>query len=561
MARPLDLMLPFLLVESALALPADSSAQGSASTSTSTFSSESSTSTDCDYDGNVSDYLSCAKDKISTTALIGAGIGITLGIFALAFGCIWITRRKRKKVADGKDREDTAAEEESGESRSDGEKGGRTKRARQRKEESEAEDDWRPVKLREDEPPTYQEVRRNQGKKGNRHEDMTDSSSSELDPLPKKSGPRKGSRDTIYSQRAPRPAPTPVQPTRQAPFEESGSPGQEVISGRQLYPSNPSPDPRHLQPHPLQRSATNASRTSVFSTYSTRPPVRGPQLVQPALPSASTARMSISSSFSSRQRQQPPTSRGSPQPPLPLPPAMRTSVHSRAPLRGAAGSRPTSSVSSSEEAPSTLGSDVPPMPALHGQTSLSSSRRERPPTRLMRSESHTSAPSQVPPAQTFAMPSSLPTATSDPTNLTAPLNIRKSAVPSNYLPSYYQPSISDRPESGDRSNLPFLSNKPDKPEGSSLDPSPGNKVPMEMLSPSSDASTVNSARGEKADRRGRSSSGSEGSGVGIVQAIPPFKGKGGQTGQTQVRSPRSTGAKEGKEKPMSRRPSETVVLI
>ncbi|OCF40100.1 hypothetical protein I317_06113 [Kwoniella heveanensis CBS 569] len=53
----------------------------------------------CEYDGSVTDYLSCAKDKISTTTLIGAGIGVTLGIFALAFLCIWLTKRKRISAA------------------------------------------------------------------------------------------------------------------------------------------------------------------------------------------------------------------------------------------------------------------------------------------------------------------------------------------------------------------------------------------------------------------------------------------------------------------------------
>ncbi|ODN76101.1 hypothetical protein L202_06036 [Cryptococcus amylolentus CBS 6039] len=158
-------LLPLLLIDSAFALPADSSSeavQASASTGTSSASSESSTSTDCNYDGNVGDYLSCAKSKISTTALIGAGIGVTLGVFVLAFGCIWLTKKKRKKVTDDKDQGDEG--EESG---SDGEKVSKGRRARQmNREESEAEDDWRPVKLREDEPPTYQEARRNHGKKG-----------------------------------------------------------------------------------------------------------------------------------------------------------------------------------------------------------------------------------------------------------------------------------------------------------------------------------------------------------------------------------------------------------
>ncbi|WVF66431.1 hypothetical protein IAT40_001171 [Kwoniella sp. CBS 6097] len=79
---------------------------GAASASSQTDSEPTATSTsdDCEYNGSVTDYLSCAKDKISTTALIGAGIGVTLGIFALAFLCIWLTKRKRANVAN-RDRE------------------------------------------------------------------------------------------------------------------------------------------------------------------------------------------------------------------------------------------------------------------------------------------------------------------------------------------------------------------------------------------------------------------------------------------------------------------------
>ncbi|ODO02069.1 hypothetical protein L198_02800 [Cryptococcus wingfieldii CBS 7118] len=537
MPMPLASLLPLLLIDSAFALPADSSSetvQASASTGASSASSESSTSTDCDYDGNVGDYLSCAKSKISTTALIGAGIGVTLGVFVLAFGCIWITRKKRKKVTDDRD-QDADEGEESG---IDSEKVSKRRRARQRnREESEAEDDWRPIKLREDEPPTYQEARRNHGKKGGSHcDNNTDSSSSELDPLPRKGGPRKGSRDTIYSQRAVRPAPSVAQPSLQAPFGNSGSPGQEAImSGRQLYPSNPSPDPRHLQPRQHQQPPTNAARDSVFSTYSTRPPARGPQ---PALPSMTTARASVSSSFTSRQ-----PSRG-PQPPFPS--AMRSSVHSRAPLRGAAGSRPTSTVSFSKEQPSTL--DVPPMPALRGQTSAP--RRDRPPTRLLRSEPHTPAPLQAPLVQAPALPSSL--LTSNPANLTAPLNIRKSVVPSNYIPSYYQ-SSSNRPESAETSSLPFLSDKSDEsPPDPSMKP-----VPVEMLSPSSDKSTLNSARLENnMNARERLSSGSEESRMGPISTVSPFKGK-----TAPARLSGSTGARDGGQKPMSRRRSETGGVI
>ncbi|WWC97151.1 hypothetical protein V866_004030 [Kwoniella sp. B9012] len=60
---------------------------------------------DCEYDGSVKNYLTCAKNKISTPMLIGAGIGITLGIFVLSFLCIWLTKKKRRRAAQHKDQE------------------------------------------------------------------------------------------------------------------------------------------------------------------------------------------------------------------------------------------------------------------------------------------------------------------------------------------------------------------------------------------------------------------------------------------------------------------------
>lgn len=47
-----------------------------------------------------SDYLSCNKDKFSTTQLVGAGIGVTILIFALSFGILWLVRRRKGKSGD-----------------------------------------------------------------------------------------------------------------------------------------------------------------------------------------------------------------------------------------------------------------------------------------------------------------------------------------------------------------------------------------------------------------------------------------------------------------------------
>ena len=46
----------------------------------------------------ISDYLSCNRDKFTTTQLVSAGIGVTLLIFVLAFTVLWLMRRRRKPV-------------------------------------------------------------------------------------------------------------------------------------------------------------------------------------------------------------------------------------------------------------------------------------------------------------------------------------------------------------------------------------------------------------------------------------------------------------------------------
>ena len=50
--------------------------------------------------GLIRNYLSCEKNKISTTTLVWAGIGLTVGIFALVFLTVWLVQRGSKKRAD-----------------------------------------------------------------------------------------------------------------------------------------------------------------------------------------------------------------------------------------------------------------------------------------------------------------------------------------------------------------------------------------------------------------------------------------------------------------------------
>ncbi|WVN87307.1 uncharacterized protein L203_102485 [Cryptococcus depauperatus CBS 7841] len=363
----------------------------STSSSTSTASDASDTSTNCSYNGNVGQYLSCARSKISTPTLIGAGIGITAGIFVLAFGCIWLTRRKRKNVHTdhGKNEEVNT------------EKGRSGKKAWM--EESEDED-MIPAKLMEDRyprgPPKKPKITKS---KREQAMEEPDSPMSDLDPLPRMMQPRKGSRDTIYSQRQIRPAAPSGATALIRPIPEAGNNGspQEGDGFRSLYPSNPSPNPRHLTPQPGL-----SGRLGTAPTHNAQPAAN---LAHP-------------------------------------PPAVtkRSSVHSRGvPLRGASNPRPPSTVSfakqTSHDAKSNL--NVPPIPEQHRRTTAS--QQERPPTRIMRAESNTPILTKTLAAEVPPMPNSLP---SDSGN-TAPLKIRKSVAQSNYIPSYYQSASSTRPDS------------------------------------------------------------------------------------------------------------------
>ncbi|WWC85725.1 uncharacterized protein L201_000591 [Kwoniella dendrophila CBS 6074] len=78
---------------------AESTTSGEPTTTTTASSDNTSSKGNCEYDGSLGDYLSCAKNKISTPILIGAGIGITVGIFLISFLCIWLTKKKRRKVS------------------------------------------------------------------------------------------------------------------------------------------------------------------------------------------------------------------------------------------------------------------------------------------------------------------------------------------------------------------------------------------------------------------------------------------------------------------------------
>ncbi|KAK4684847.1 hypothetical protein P7C73_g5320, partial [Tremellales sp. Uapishka_1] len=94
------LILPFTLTVRA-GVTVTASETGASTAPTSSLASATSSASSCDYSGSVSNFIDCTKKNISTGVLIGAGIGITLGIFIIAFGCIWCLRsRRRPKTAE-----------------------------------------------------------------------------------------------------------------------------------------------------------------------------------------------------------------------------------------------------------------------------------------------------------------------------------------------------------------------------------------------------------------------------------------------------------------------------
>lgn len=204
----------------------------------------------------LSDYLSCAERKISTITLIGAGIGVIVGVFAIALGCIWLTRKNRRKGPPDSDGNDDEEESSKQTMKQDMEKG------QTRKLESISDgEDMTPVKLKEDDPPVMQEPQRINKTTSRMLTGRTDSSASEGGIL-SKIGPTNSSRIGMHSQHHSRPA---------VSHFSTSSRSQPLISdtvgSRNIFPSNPLPSPRHLQ----MRNEQTPKRASAMSTKGLQP--------------------------------------------------------------------------------------------------------------------------------------------------------------------------------------------------------------------------------------------------------------------------------------------------
>ncbi|WVQ91424.1 hypothetical protein IAS59_005222 [Cryptococcus gattii] len=329
----------------------------------------------CSYDRNISNYLSCAKSRISTTTLIGVGTGITVGVLAIAFGCIWLTRKSRRKAPSAVDRDDDEEESSKQTVKQDMEKGRRSAR---KLDGTSNDGDIIPVQLREDNPSVLQASQRiNKATPRTTEIDRTDSFASEMDTLSKTEQPANSSRVTVYSPDHSQPAisylSTSIRSQRLA---------SNTVGSRNLFPSNSSPSPRHIQ----LRNEPSPTRASAISTT-------GFQL---------------------------------------LPSGIKRTTRS-IPLRGvvSSASRPVSTVPFVQRTTSIAKTNVPlvPIPAQIAPSSPTSIHYR---SFLTRTESDASHPLQM----TVPLTVSSNSVPSNP-NATAPLNIRKSVVQNVRVPSYH----------------------------------------------------------------------------------------------------------------------------
>ncbi|KAK8845405.1 hypothetical protein IAR55_006118 [Kwoniella newhampshirensis] len=328
----------------------------------------SSNSTGCSYDGSIGNYISCERHNVSTPVLIGAGIGVVVGILVLAFGCIWIAKRPKKResgmTVDDPGEQRRSVDRQSGSSRDEGRVNQISRKGRMVDGDEEIysgdESGHKPVKHREDEekappsslydPPALPPYAPSPGR-GVR--DLEPNKVGESDIKTDILQPRKtnahsqnsGSHQTPHAVPA-RITSIPV-PARHPTISYTGTPVQPS-QPRNLYTSNPSPLPVP-NPQPTARPHAQGQNQSASQVLS-RPPSRAASIV------------------STRTNGRPQLS--TPQhPPLPLPSALRGSVHSRhaapVPLRGASQivKRPHANTNSP---PRTDGknSEVPPVPSL-----------------------------------------------------------------------------------------------------------------------------------------------------------------------------------------------------
>jgi hypothetical protein len=330
---PLTFLLTCLVAraqQTTSATSAIASASTNTSTSTSTGSSTSASATDsaspsatsCSYSGSVtwvpttsvmstltlhtrrgeadrrSTYLECQKSTISSTTLIVAGLGVVLGIFLIGGGSLWLISRRRaaRRNPSSEDQEATAGKERQGEEKSrravkqgmDDEEAGT---------EDEEEAEGEPEKLRNERKRTEVVKREKESTRVIQKGGKSESEDGEED-SDEESGESEEDEDEEDDMETPRPAKTAPSPqaakgqTRGRQTFGAAPSGTPVISSspESLYPSNPSPYPRHLrQSRQLQPSHpfANTKTSTPYTTSSQTVPVRG---VSPLPPSRAASR-------------------------------------------------------------------------------------------------------------------------------------------------------------------------------------------------------------------------------------------------------------------------------
>ncbi|WWD22351.1 hypothetical protein CI109_106842 [Kwoniella shandongensis] len=332
-----------------------------------------SNSTSCAYDGSVGDYISCQRQRVSTPVLIGAGIGVVIGILILSFGCIWLAKRPKRRQAV---KDDEVYQVDLGAKESDKVQVETAERLRKRDRfheissiSSGEEISDRPlIRHREDDrggpplpsrdpqlppaPPYSVAVRANKS----------------LPPVNSVTMSRRPSKETIHSQKSSRPPPPGSSSApRPSTVADTGTPIQPN-QPRNLYLSNPSPISRHLPAQPQSQSQLQSH--PVGRTYQAQGQVQSLPTRQQSL-RRPPSRTSIISTKSAKQSVDPHQStRYGTQPPLPSLSHMRGPLHplvngrngGPVPLRGASTMRPPGAGGAYQGGG--RGLDVPPVPPL-----------------------------------------------------------------------------------------------------------------------------------------------------------------------------------------------------
>lgn len=191
-----------------------------------------------------SEYVKCQKGKVSTTTLIASGIGVTVAILALVGLGVWLCNRQRRGRQGSKRLEDGSSPTPTR---------GKTPSPSSHRPRVNSDDDSEPEQLDEKRPVK-------------RMIDTTQSANAKRDPRAARVESGSSSSESV-AETPPPPHPAHVVPKPALPSEIINSP-VEVETTRTLYPSNPSPNPRHLRSTP--QASAQAQNGVRFSAYSRR---------------------------------------------------------------------------------------------------------------------------------------------------------------------------------------------------------------------------------------------------------------------------------------------------